>query len=247
MTGDTKITAKTAHYSGDNMKLLIDHREHSKRKDRKQSDRIHKFKEYIYNGNSDIITDVEVTQLKVGDYATPDCMVGFEYKEGDFLQSTYSDLLNKQLHELYNAYEYPYLLIGFNGILDLLQFYEGTNPNIIIGKLTSIASRSNVTTLFCGDFLVPFVVKIIEKKYDGKTPTKFYSPIRTATKRNATTKELKLDNISRLPKVGAHRAETLLEAFDWSIHKLTCASVKDLMKVDGIGKTLATNIHEVLK
>jgi len=235
------------------MNLLIDHREHYKKPDKIKSDRIHKFKEYIYAGNSKIITGVDIVQLKVADYATPDCMVGIEYKEGDFLQSTYSDLLSKQLRELSDNYDYPYLLIGFGGILEMLQFYKGVNPNIIIGKLTSIAARHNITTLFCGDFLVPFTIKIIEKHYDGKNKTKqvSYSPIRNASKkaskRHVTTNEIKLDNISRLPKVGAQRAETLLEAFDWSIHKLTCASIEDLMHIDGIGKKLATDIHEVLK
>ena len=224
------------------MKLQIDTRERK---------RIPLFASYLKSTHHKFISGIEIVQLKTGDYGTPDMHVGIEYKKEDFLSSTYDSRINKQLRELSDNYEYPYLLIGFDGILDLINFYEGTNPNIIIGKLTSIASRHHVTTLFCGDFLPKFTCSIIKKHYDGQTKTKQYNPIRNTSKKSykraPTLKEIKLDNISRLPLVGPQRAKTLLEHYDWSIHNITNASISDLTQVDGIGKRIATQIHEVLK
>jgi len=226
------------------LKLQIDHRERA---------RIVLFKKHIKSGKTKILTDAEIIQMPVGDYGTPDMHVGVEFKQFDFLESTYNDQLTKQLRELSDSYEYPYLIIGFNGILELISAFPGTNPNVIIGKLSSIASREHVTTLFCGDFLVKFVCDIVEKHYDGKTKTKdiSYSPIRTshrkAFKRVLSINEIKLDNISRIPLVGSLRGEKLLEAFDWSIGAISSASIEELCEIDGIGKKIALHIHEVLK
>ena len=224
------------------MKLLIDYRE---------KDRILPIKRFIQNGNSKTLTDAEVVTLQVGDYAVED-VIGIEYKKEDFLDSVYSELLSKQLYELYENYEYPFLLIGFDGIKDMLEYYKNTNPRVIIGSLTSLAVRHHVTILFCGDFLGKFIVDLVDKHYDGKNKTKKtnYTSIRNkrgkAHKRIVSPKEVKVDIVSRLYGIGSERAVTLLNRFDWSIKRIAEANTDDLMQIKGIGKKLAANIKEGL-
>lgn len=224
------------------MKLLIDHRE---------KDRIKLFKDHISQGKSKFIKSIETQQLPTADYATPDGMIGIEYKKDDFLESVLDGRLDQQLKELSDNYSYPYLIIGFDGITSLIYNFYPFNDRAIRGKLTSIAARHHITTLFCGDYLAETVCDIIDKHYDGRKKSKEYTPIRKghrkAQKRIVTQNEVKLDIISRLPKIGSERAEKLLERFNWSIQSISNATITDLTSVDGIGKKIAKQIKEVLK
>lgn len=219
--------------------------------DYREKERINPIKRYIKNGNSVTLTDAEVVTLEVGDYAIDD-VIGIEYKKDDFLDSVYSGLLGKQLHELVEAYDYPFLLIGFDGIQDMINYFSSTNPKVIIGSLTSLAVRHHVTILFCGDFLGKFIVDLADKHYDGKNKAKQtnYTPIRTkrtkAHKRIVSPKEVKVDIISRLYGIGSERAVKLLNRFDWSVKGIAEANTEDLMEISGIGKKLASNIKEGL-
>ncbi|GAG88126.1 unnamed protein product, partial [marine sediment metagenome] len=94
-------------------------------------------------------------------------------------------------------------------------------------------------------FYVPIVCKTIEKFYDGKTITKEmeYTPIR----RGFTIKELKLDLVSRIPRIKAKKGLKLLEHFNYSISEIASAETEELMEVAGIGKKLSQDIKEILK
>ena len=222
------------------MKLLVDSREQKK---------IITFRKYIDNGNSDIIKSIEITTLKSGDACTPDLELGWERKAEDFVPSIYNDQLNKQLTELSDNFTHPYLFIEYEGIMDMIEKNPNTSPDVLIGKISSILTRHNVTVCFVGQFYIPIVCRMVDKFYDLNNPTKRYSPIRmgTTTRRNATVKEVKLDIISRLPKVGAKKGNKLLEKFDNSIQKISNATVDELMEVDGIGEKMAKSIKEILK
>jgi ERCC4-type nuclease len=224
------------------MKLLIDHRE---------KERIKLFKDYISKNKSKFIKSIDIKQLPIADYATEDSMVGIEYKKDDFLESILDGRLDQQLKELSDNYDYPYLIIGFDGIMSLIYHFHPFNPRAIRGKLTSIVARNHITVLFCGDYLAEIVCDIIDKHYDGRKKSKEYSPIRKghrkAQKRIVTTNEVKLDIISRLPTIGSERAEKLLESFNWSICSIANADVDRLTKIDGIGKKIAQQIKDVLE
>jgi len=222
------------------MKLLVDSREKYK---------ITSFRKYINNGSSDIITDIEIVTLNAGDAATPDLELGWERKAEDFVPSIYSDQLDKQLTELSDNFSHPYLFIEYEGIMDLIEKHPRTNPEVIIGKISSILARHKVTVCFVGQFYIPIVVRMCDKFYDLNNPTKRYSPIRmgTTVRRNATPKEVKLDIISRIPKVGAKKGNKLLEKFDNSIQKISNATIDELIEVDGIGEKMAKSIKEILK
>lgn len=224
------------------MKLIVDHRE---------TERIPLLREYIKQDNSKFITDLSIQQMPTGDYGTEDMMVGFEYKKDDFLDSVIDGRLDKQLKELSDAYDYPYLILGFDGLTSLMYNFYPFNARAIRGKLTSIVARQHITVHYCGAYFAETICDIVDKHYDGRKKSKEYSPIRNtrrkALKRGITTNEIKLDIVSRLPRIGSDRAEKLLESFNWSVQSIANAEIEDLIAVDGIGKKLAEQIKEVLQ
>jgi len=221
------------------MRICVDYRE---------KEVIPRFRQFIEKGKSPLIEGIQVGNFPA-DVHTPDNLVGIERKHTDFIQSVYDKQLEKQLIELKNNFIHPYLFIEYDGIKDLITKNKGTNPKIIAGELASIMARHQVTIMFVGTLYVPFTCRVIEKFYDLKNPVKEYSPIRTRhkkAKREASSQEIKLDIISRLPGVGAKKGVHLLEHFDYSIAEITKAPVRRIMEVEGFGKKLSEKIKEVL-
>jgi len=228
------------------VRMCIDHRE---RYDSNGNDMIPKFIDYIKNKEIPFIDDIKIVQSNVGDYFTPDYLVGIERKYKDFVSSMMSGKLDQQIKELKDNFVHPYLFIEYSGLIHMIADNPGTNPESIQGELASLLVRHNITIIFTGDLFIPFVCKVISKHYDGKNKTKQieYTPIRgKAKKRDPTSKEIKLDIISRIPRLGMKKGNLLLERFDDSIIKIANASVKELQLTDGIGKKLAESIKETL-
>ena len=222
------------------MKLQVDSREKYK---------INSFRQYVNANTSYIIKDIEIQTLKAGDACTPDLELVWERKAEDFIPSIYDGQLDKQLKELSENYNHPYLFIEYEGLMDMIEQNPKTNPEVLIGKLASILARHKVTVCFVGQFYIPLVIRTCDKFYDLNNPTKQYSPIRTGQtrRRNATAKEVKLDIVSRLPKVGMLKGNRLLEKFDNSIQKISEATIEELMEIKGIGEGIAKQIKEILK
>ena len=224
------------------MKIIVDNREREK---------IPHYKKFFKEGKSEYITGMELENLPVGDTITNDCLVGIERKAGDFVESMFNGKLDQQLKELSENFEYPYLLIEYDGIADLIMNNLGVNPKSLIGEFTSILARHHVSVIFVGNYqtntlYVPFSIRMIEKHYDGKNPVKEYCPIRKPRKRKASLQEIKLDTITRPPRIGKKKGFKILEKFDWSINKVSNATKEQLMEIDGIGEKLAEYILEVL-
>jgi len=173
------------------MKIGVDARETSK---------IPKFQNYIKTKNCKLIKEIEVANYNVGDVITFDGLLGFERKAKDFVPDLCSGKLDQQMHELEQNFKYPFLLIEYNGIQELIFENLGMNPESLYGEIASISARTNVRPQFVGEFYIHMVCKIIEKFYDKKTEIKKYEymPIR----RSATQDEIKVDIISRLPDIG---------------------------------------------
>jgi len=149
------------------------------------------------------------------------------------------------LKELKDNFIHAYLFVEYEGIMDIILQHPNANSEMIMSKIASILARKDITVCFVGQLYIPMVVKTIERFYDSKTPIKNiqYTPVR----RKATAKEVKLDIISRIPKIGSKKGLKLLEAFDNSIGDISQAEIEDLIKIDGIGEKLAKDIKEVLK
>jgi len=229
------------------VRLCIDHRE---RYDQFNEDMIPKFIRYIKAKQIPFIDDIKIVQSQVGDYFTPDNLIGIERKYKDFVSSMMSGKLDQQIIELKNNFAYPYLFIEYSGLVEMIADNPGTNPESIQGELASLLSRHNIPIIFTGDLFIPFVCKVISKHYDDKNPVKHYSPIRgKAKKRDPTAEEIRIDIYSRIPKLGKKRANTLRES---SYLKLMSRKTNEEMTEDeiknlpGFGKKIAHTIKETL-
>jgi len=229
------------------MKIYVDTREYSNSNNIPQ-----KFKTFVASGKCQLIDEVIVGQYPTSDVHDGCSIVGIERKGEDFLSSMFDGTLDQQLIELEENFARPFLFVEYDGIKDMIIKNPNVNPKSLIGEFTSIMARHQVTVMFVGDLYVPFTVRVIEKFHDGQNQVKkiSYSPIRNRHrlhKRDPTPQEVKLDIISRLPRIGAKKGAELLEAFDYSIGSIANASINDIVNVKGIGKKLASNIKEVLK
>ena len=224
------------------MKIYVDSRER---------DKIPLFRSYIKSGKAKLITEMEIGTYKTSDANSGDGIVGIERKSKDFLTSIYDGTLEQQLKELKDNFEHAYLFLEYEGIMDIIQKYPLANSDTIMGKVASVMARKDVTVCFVGDFYVHMVCKTISCFYDGRTPIKeiSYNPIRKRGlhKKKPSIKEVQIDIVSRLPKVGSKKALHLLEHFDFSIQKISHANVKTLQEAPGIGKKIAEYIYEVMK
>lgn len=217
------------------MKICIDSRERLK---------IPLFKRYVEK-KCKVITEVEVVTAKTADLHDGFGNIGIERKGTDYIKSLYSGLLDKQLTELSNNFRYPFLFIEYDGIKDMIVKNPGVNPGVIVGSIASVLARHKVTVCFVGDLYVSFSCKVIEKFYDFQNKVKQieYTPIR----RGATADEVRLDIISRIPKVGLKKGRALLEYFDNSIGKISNATEEEIMKIPGFGKKLSIEIRRIFK
>lgn len=231
------------------MKVCVDDRE---------KEVIPRFREFINSGKTELVDEMEVARYDVSDAHTEDMLVGIERKAKDFVESMFKGQLDKQLKELVDNFEYPFLFIEYDGIKDMILDNQNVNPRVLIGEYASILARHKVSVMFTGKYndvplYVPVVVRLIEKFYDGKNKVKEYSPIRKGKRPHkavASPQEFRLDIMSRLPKVGSKKGVKLMEKFHLIIVNNETgkeATVEELMEVDGVGQTLATKIKEVLK
>lgn len=217
--------------------------------DNRERDRIDLFLRYIKSGKTKFIDGIETGNYPVGDYLTKDNLIGIEYKKDDLITSIFDGKIDQQLKELRDTFRYPFLFIGYEGIMDTIAHNPAVNPDAIIGKFASILARQKVTIMFVGDLLVPFVCKVCERFYDGQTPIKdaHYSPIR----RKPTSKEIRHAMIENcVPNIGPLKTNHLLEKYDIAlVSKETHqpATIEDLMEIKGVGKKLSDQIMEIFK
>ena len=224
------------------LKIYVDNREKSQNRDIPQ-----KFKEFVASGKTQLITEVVVDTFPVSDVHDGCNIVGIERKFEDFVTSMFDGRLDQQLTELEENFARPFLFLEYDGLKDLIIKNPGVNPKSLVGEFTSIMARHNVSVMFVGPFYIAFTIRVIEKFHDGENKVKKYSPIRKGLhKRNPTPQEVKLDIVSRFPKIGAKKGAELLDKFDYSIGRIANASVEEIMEVKGIGKKLAGYIKEVL-
>lgn len=225
--------------------------------DYRETEKVPLFRNFISQKKTDIITGINVKPLQVSDVCTADGVVGIERKAGDFVQSIYNEQLDKQLRELTDNFDFAFLFVEYDGIVDIMTDNKGTNPKVIIGALTSVLARNKVTVMFTGNygsikeplqphpFYIPFVVRTIEKIYDGRTVKKAssYTPLR----RKPTSIEIKRAMfVNVFPNLGEQKVKNLFEYFDNSIKNIASAPIEELVKVKGIGESLAKRIQEVL-
>ena len=192
------------------------------------------------------IESISVRSNKASDICTGENLVGIERKsEHDFIPSILEGKLKKQLYELRQNFQFPFLIVeDYVGIMDCIEKNPNVHPNVIKGVTTSSVARNRVPIYYVGSFYNSFVLEMINKFYDGRFEQ--YETEYTPIRRGSTKKEEKLNIMIGINNIGRTEGEKLLQTFGDSISNIVNASIEDLTKVERIGKKKAEHIKEIL-
>lgn len=206
------------------MNIIIDHREKS-------------------SGIIDLLKEeniqIQVKKLFHGDYII-NHFVTVERKTAlDFLKSIIDGRLFNQISNLKNNCANPTLLIEGNPYKTDLDF----NPDAIRGALISISTIWHIPIIFSRSIHdTRDVLKMIGKQDED---TMNFIQLRSGYRpKKLKSKQLYL--LQGLPKVGPTMAKRLLTHFK-TVSAIMNASTKELMQVEGIGRSSAEKIREVLE
>jgi ERCC4-type nuclease len=181
---------------------------------------------------------VEIRKVAYGDYLINDAIT-MERKTGrDFLVSLIDGRLFSQMSNLKRHCIHPVVLIEGNPFKAGLDFDEVA----IRGALISIQAIWYVPIIYSrSKEETRDIILMIGKQEEA---CKDVVPLRGGY-RPRRLKSRQLYILQGLPRVGPSAAKRLLEHFR-SVSKVINAPVEDLIQVDGIGKTSAERIREVL-
>lgn len=182
---------------------------------------------------------VKYTMLDIGDYIVSEKIAIERKTTKDFSSSIVDGRLFSQAKSLKEIYLQPIVIIEGEDV------YGDSNlhPNAITGALISLAVDFYIPVLFSNTYknTAQIIYKIAEREQ-----LKNKRPVRVReSKKPVDIKELQIYLVSGLPYVERKLAERLLSKFGSPI-RIFNASIEELLSVEGIGKTKATKIKEVL-
>ena len=207
----------------DKIIIIVDHRERK-----------------IIDELKELDVDVEIKELKAGDFVLSD-KVGAELKtKNDFVTSMIDGRLNNQLKLLRENFEIPLLII--QGEEDIYSV-RNVHPNAIRGMLVTISVSYNIPIIYSKNVKdTAGILKVIAKREQDPN---FKSFNLRNERKPMTPNELKEYIVESLPGIGRNLSKSLLEQFN-SINKIFNADVEELKKVEKIGKKKAENIRKVI-
>ncbi|GBF36237.1 DEAD/DEAH box helicase [Methanofervidicoccus abyssi] len=179
--------------------------------------------------------ELEFKNLDFGDYILSDRVIVERKTSEDFENSIIDKRLFKQLKELKN-YEKPILIIEGDR-------FERLEESAIKGAILSIVLDYHIPIIFTKNIeeTADVLLKLAEREQlKNKRPVE----IRTG-KKPMSLRERQRFIVESFPDVGPVTAENLLLNFG-TIQNIVNASEEELMKVEGVGKTTAKKIREVL-
>lgn len=183
--------------------------------------------------------NIKYTMLDVGDYVVSENVVIERKTTKDFSSSIVDGRLFNQARSLKESYPQPLIIIEGEDV------YEESNlhPNAVTGALISLAVDFYIPVLFSNSQrnTAQIILKIAERE---QLKNKRTVRIREH-KKPMDIKELQIYLLSGLPYIERTLAERLLSKFNSPINVFN-ANIEELMTVEGIGKTKATKIKEVL-
>ncbi|NCN64899.1 MAG: DEAD/DEAH box helicase, partial [Candidatus Altiarchaeum hamiconexum] len=182
--------------------------------------------------------NVEVKQLEVGDYILSENVCVERKTAGDFLQSIVDRRLLEQAGNLARNFEIPLMII--EGELNFSA--RGIHPNAIRGAIASLATDFKISIIPAKNEKETAEMLIAIARREQEEKKKDVALI--GEKRAYTLNERQLLMAESLPNVSSVLAENLLNHFK-TIKKIANASVKALMKVEGIGSKKAEEIFKV--
>jgi len=209
--------------NNDKMRIIVDHRERG-----------------IVNELKELDMDVELKDLKAGDFVLSD-KVGIELKtKEDFINSIIDGRLLNQLKLLRENFEIPLLIVqGEEDIYSLRNVY----PNAIRGMIATIAVSYNIPIIYSQNAKdTAAILKIIAKREQDPNLKSIY--LRNERK-PLTLKEQQEYIIQSLPGIGPNLSKSLLENFK-SVRNIFNADAEKLKEVEKIGKKKAENIKKVI-
>jgi Fanconi anemia group M protein len=182
---------------------------------------------------------VVTTSLSVADYQVGNEVAVERKSTRDFVGSVIDKRLHKQAKDLVESFQRPVIILEGDDL-----YSGGLHPNAIRGALASLAV----------DFGLPIIptrspkdTAAMIQRLAIREMEKGPRNIQTRTDRKPLSQEeQQLFIVESLPQVGPVTARKLLEEFG-SVEGVMRASLKDLQKVEGIGKKIAQNIREVLE
>ncbi len=209
---------------GKKLKVIADHREEASG---------------VINELKELGAELEICQLKVGDFILSD-RVGVERKSvGDFLQSIVDKRLMEQAKLMCETFERPVLIIEGKSLYSR----RAIHPNAIRGTLAALAVDIGIPMIPTVDeketALILFAIARREQMSENREVA-----IRGESKK-LSLPECQRFIVEGLPGVSAVLAKRLLEHFG-TAEKVMSVSEKDLQQVHGIGKEKAKEIRRVL-
>ena len=182
---------------------------------------------------------VVTTSLSVADYQVGNEVAVERKSTRDFVGSIIDKRLHKQAKDLVENFQRPVIILEGDDL-----YSGGLHPNAVHGALASLAV----------DFGLPIIptrsptdTAAMIQRLAMREMEKGPRAIQTRTERKPLSlEEQQLFIVESLPQVGPVTARKLLEEFG-SVEGVVGASLKDLQKVEGIGKKIAQNIRKVLK
>ncbi|MBO3762815.1 MAG: ERCC4 domain-containing protein [Thermoproteota archaeon] len=183
--------------------------------------------------------NIKYAMLDVGDYVVSENVVIERKTTKDFSSSIVDGRLFNQAKNLKESYPQPLIVIEGEDV------YEDSNlrPNAVTGALISLAVDFYIPVLFSNSQrnTAQIILKIAEREQ-----LKNKKAVRVREhKKPMDIREFQIYLLSGLPYIERTLAERLLNKFNSPINVFN-ANIEELMTVEGIGKTKATKIKEVL-
>ena len=185
-----------------------------------------------------IFLNPEEKMLFVGDIVVDNFLCIEHNKIDDFISSVFDGRLFQQITKMQMNYSNYYIMVS-GSITELLNLSTDKNCyNAIIAAISSCYVR-NCPIIFCDDLpnMCIIIKNLSEKLTDDKD--------RSTTEIKLPIKDDPLRLICALPGISKKKGQSLLDEFE-SPMKIFTASEKELIKVDGIGKKIVSNIFKIL-
>lgn len=189
------------------------------------------------------IEDVKIDFLSVGDYLL-DNGYAIERKDKDLVQSILSNRLYDQLNNLCQ-YEHPILCITLQDLWKT--FYYSRSRYIhrsYIGTLTTLTAKyPNLKLIYLQDEqeFVDYIVSLHKKLTENKKSER-PAPIMRRSKKI----QIRMENaLTTAEGISVGYAKKFLKHYN-SLEELVDASIEDMMKIDGVGKSKAESVYKLL-
>ncbi len=182
---------------------------------------------------------IETEKLEVGDYILSDRVAIERKTPKDFVDSIIDSRLFKEIKSLKNRYRRVYLVIEGDFVYNLM----GMRKEAIQGALISILLDFYVPIIFTKNSreTAHWLYKMAKREQDEER-----RPLIRPEKSPKNLRKTQEYILAGFPDIDNVRARELLQYFG-SLENIFNAPVEELIKVKGIGSTIAQKMKEILK